>query len=225
MPDGELLLRILHRVRARVQATGDPAAALAEVDQVSNRLGPAAPGIDGPWPALPLNQRAHGIAGESRQREPRAARDSSSVSNRTRFRAVPSALHPSPAFSTVLERLASNPPLPVRSPPFLSASASERTIDPNRTRETAPHAKPTSHRFSRPRVSVCSRVPGPRRPSRPLQLRDPCPRPGGRLAVLSLSLASRFPSTLEEASPEHRAVFRPMSRLAAPRTSPRLTRP
>lgn len=66
VPQRELLLRVVHRVRARVQETGHSTAALAEIDQVSNRLGPAV-GIGAAWPAFALNIpfRAR-IAGEER---------------------------------------------------------------------------------------------------------------------------------------------------------------
>lgn len=40
MPERELLLRVVHRVRSRVQETRHPAASLAKSDQMSNRLGP-----------------------------------------------------------------------------------------------------------------------------------------------------------------------------------------
>ena len=40
VPDRELLLRVVHRVRARVQEAGHSVAALAKIHQMSNRLGP-----------------------------------------------------------------------------------------------------------------------------------------------------------------------------------------
>ena len=46
MPDRELLLRIVHRIRARVQKAGHSIATLAKIDQMSNRLGP----VLGIWP-------------------------------------------------------------------------------------------------------------------------------------------------------------------------------
>lgn len=54
MPDRKLLLRIVHRVRPRVQEARHSTAPLEKVDEMSNRLGPVLGIRRVPWSTLPL---------------------------------------------------------------------------------------------------------------------------------------------------------------------------
>lgn len=54
VPDRELLLRVVHRLRARVQEAGHSVAPLEKIDQMSNRLGPVFGIRNTARPAFPL---------------------------------------------------------------------------------------------------------------------------------------------------------------------------